>query len=534
MSSVLWGQCLVLLALFLDSVGASHVFNAYRAIQFDRGDSQRGCRKTYLNANAAVLSDGHIPQKQALVLRIEELTSTVLQKLGSSAGMLLLLPESLSHSARISNTTMNVLRDLENMLLSSTIDVPIYFAVEDNKLTSIYESLKKKVNAQLSPTSDTYNIVVSEKEAESVKQFQVVSMHGVLQGSSAETDVPTFAIVAHYDTLGIAPGYTKGTDNNGSGTIALLELARLFSKLYASAKTKGSHNLIFILGNGGHLNYLGIRQWLQKSPPVLGNIEFALCLEGLGAEQLYLHVSRKPKDDNVKQLYEIFSSTAAHHGIQFDIVHKKINVSHPEMAWEHEAFSYKKVPAATLSSMASPSPLLFRSSPVETRLNSAVLERNIGFISDVLVQYLYPAPMANNSALRGSFAINSKFVASWNSFFGTHPRPDPYLSEDPKAKVPAGLATSLPTLLSKTLQSYLSNVHVDKEIETGKGGLIFYTNIVNTMNVYNTKPVLFDILLFLPIAAYLAAINIYFRGFSQIKELLSTATRSAPAPKRKQ
>lgn len=44
---------------------------------------------------------------------------------------------------------------------------------------------------------------------------------------------------------------------------------------------------------------------------------------------------------------------------KFDIIHKKINLSNPELDWEHEPFSIKKIPAGTLSHLTSPiSPLL--------------------------------------------------------------------------------------------------------------------------------------------------------------------------------
>lgn len=48
-----------------------------------------------------------------------------------------------------------------------------------------------------------------------------------------------------------------GSDSNGSGVAALLELARLFSRLYANSKTRGRYNLMFGLTAGGPYNYNG-------------------------------------------------------------------------------------------------------------------------------------------------------------------------------------------------------------------------------------------------------------------------------------
>lgn len=48
-----------------------------------------------------------------------------------------------------------------------------------------------------------------------------------------------------------------GSDSNGSGAVALLEIARLFSRLYSNPKTRGKYNLLFGLTSGGPYNYNG-------------------------------------------------------------------------------------------------------------------------------------------------------------------------------------------------------------------------------------------------------------------------------------
>ena len=48
-----------------------------------------------------------------------------------------------------------------------------------------------------------------------------------------------------------------GSDSNGSGVVALLEIARLFSILYSNPRTRGRYNLLFGLTSGGPYNYNG-------------------------------------------------------------------------------------------------------------------------------------------------------------------------------------------------------------------------------------------------------------------------------------
>ena len=59
----------------------------------------------------------------------------------------------------------------------------------------------------------------------------------------------------------------------------------------------------------------------------------------------------------------ILSQSAQHIDPNFhvNLVHKKIRLSEDLLAWEHERFSLKKLPAATLSGLRSPKDLRRRS-----------------------------------------------------------------------------------------------------------------------------------------------------------------------------
>jgi BOS complex subunit NCLN len=72
-------------------------------------------------------------------------------------------------------------------------------------------------------------------------------------------------------------------DSNGSGVVALLEMARVLSKLYAEVRSQGKNNVVFVLTGAGRLNFAGSQHWLAEADPrLLQSIDFALCLDSIG------------------------------------------------------------------------------------------------------------------------------------------------------------------------------------------------------------------------------------------------------------
>ena len=76
--------------------------------------------------------------------------------------------------------------------------------------------------------------------------------------------------------------------------MAILELIKLFSKLFDSYGNYSKYDLLFLLTPTGSLNYKGTDAFLNDLAENYGqNIAFALCLDSIGTGQdLYLHISR--------------------------------------------------------------------------------------------------------------------------------------------------------------------------------------------------------------------------------------------------
>ena len=66
----------------------------------------------------------------------------------------------------------------------------------------------------------------------------------------------------------------------------------------------------------------------------------ALCLDTIGSgDKLFLHTSKPVKDSGVASLFGTMQSAAADAGVPLQLVHKKINISDPDISGEHALFS---------------------------------------------------------------------------------------------------------------------------------------------------------------------------------------------------
>jgi len=203
---------------------------------------------------------------------------------------------------------------------------------------------------------------------------------GETKGITSE-HLPTIAVVGHYDSFGMVPGLATG---GGDGAVVVLELARMFAKLYK--KKKGNYHLLFLLTGTGHMNYAGTRHWLEQLDiQLMDSIDFVICLDDLdyissgvadadadadAGAQLYLHYSKNPTNSLMKSLLNSFaasstSSTTSSTSSSTITLHqqrKKIQLQNPHLAWQHEQFALKRIVGVTLSSRSTPTTLFGRRS----------------------------------------------------------------------------------------------------------------------------------------------------------------------------
>lgn len=135
-----------------------------------------------------------------------------------------------------------------------------------------------------------------------------------------------------------------------------------FSKVHNSIGMAPKYRFLFLLTESGTLvNFQGTKKWLDSNfdeNTALQNVEFVLCLDSLGKgslSEIFVHVSKPPKEGtHINTFYKLLKQNAQRYANQtVEGVHKKINLADVQLAWEHERYSMKRIPAFTISNLKS-------------------------------------------------------------------------------------------------------------------------------------------------------------------------------------
>ncbi|KAF8111213.1 hypothetical protein N665_0076s0201 [Sinapis alba] len=510
---------IALIFILFTCVDAATVVDVYRLIQYDISGVPFGSRFSSLNHHAVSLSyqRGADLSRSVLILPLRELDLGFLQdyisQKQSLGGLLILLPQTFrpgnvgGGGGNVVSETQglrNLLAQLENFLVHANIPFPVYFAFENQETDAMLADVKKSdaLGQQATATTGGYKLVISVSEPKKIASPTITNIQGWLPGSRAEGDsnqLPTIAVVASYDTFGAAPALSVGSDSNGSGVVALLEVARLFSTLYSNPKTRGRYNLLFALTSGGPYNYEGTQKWLKSlDQRMRESIDYAICLNSVGSwdNELLVHVSKPPDNAYIKQIFGGFSDVAEDMGFQVALKHKKINISNSRVAWEHEQFSRLRVTAATLSELPIPPELLESAGSLsDTRqlVHEDAIIKGVKLVAESLARHIYGHQRKDIKIFAddSSLAVNPFNVRSWLDLLSQTPRVAPFLSK----------SEPLIMALKKELEDYTTEVSVQHE--SLDGIFTFYDSTKASLNIYQVASVTFDLLLLLVLGSYL-------------------------------
>lgn len=507
---------LLLVAPPLPAADAAHEFTVYRMQQYDLQGQAYGTRNAVLNTEARTV-EADVLSRRCVMMRLVDFSYEQYQKaLRQSAGaVVIILPRAM---AAVPQDVIRQFMEIEPEMLAMETIVPVYFAVEDDALLSIYEQTQVASASQGSAsaaevllhtaTANGFQMVTSGAQSKAVSDWLITSVEGRLTGLGGE-DLPTIVIVAHYDSFGVAPWLSHGADSNGSGISVLLELARLFSRLYTYKRTHAGYNLLFFASGGGKFNYQGTKRWLEDnldhtdSSLLQDNVAFVLCLDTLGrGNGLHLHVSKPPKEGTLQYAFlrELEMVAASQFPeVRFSMVHKKINLAEDMLAWEHERFAIRRLPAFTVSHLESHRDGLRNSiMDVRSRVESKTLTRNTRIIAEALTRVIYNLTKKGTPADLQIFTeqmqIQQEQIDSVMDWLTNQPRAAQLVDKD---------STFLNTL-EYYLSRYLKDVrqhHVKADKRDPE--FVFYDQLKQVMNAYRVKPAIFDLLLALCIGAYL-------------------------------
>jgi hypothetical protein len=129
------------------------------------------------------------------------------------------------------------------------------------------DDLKKRIEASKKPASlaipEAFVTMTSTLKTQTIRGINVV---GVIEGSDPELKNEAVVIGAHLDHEGRWEDYIyNGADDNGSGSVGVLNLARAF----AANPRKPKRTLVFCLWCGEEKGLLGSKYFVANPPPLL-------------------------------------------------------------------------------------------------------------------------------------------------------------------------------------------------------------------------------------------------------------------------
>uniref|UniRef100_A0A3Q1JN01 BOS complex subunit NCLN n=1 Tax=Anabas testudineus TaxID=64144 RepID=A0A3Q1JN01_ANATE len=515
---------------------SSYEFTAYRMQHYNLAQQRRGCRGAIVVAEARS-ADEPVLTRRCVIMKVQDFTTeNYLEAQGQgAAAILILLPKNISS---ISHETVQSFMVSESEALLKETLMPVYVVPEDEQLLYMYEEVKQAAATRnLSifirvlrsmVTATAFQMLVSNKAPiKAITDNSIVTLEGVLPG--AGEDVPTIVITAHYDSHGLAPWLSYGADSNGSGVTILLELARLFQKLYSSSRTRPPYHLMFSLTGGGKYNFLGTKRWIEEnldhaeSSLLHDNVAFVLCLDTLAnGDELYMHVSRPPKPETpmhsfIQHLEEVVSSRFP--WLKMGLVHKKINLVESTVAWEHERYSLRRIPGFTLSHLEDPKSGL-RGSILDTvsQIDFRRLKRNGIIVAEALARYMYNLSDKGSpkdvQVFKGQMDFQDSRMSSMMYFLTSVPRATQLLDKEPGHIL-------LVNSLEHEFKRYLQQVHRHTFRQDKR-----YQRLCTGKYMHLVKPAAFDLFLGGCIAAYLGIVYYAIQNFGYLYTKLKAAVKS--------
>ncbi|CAG9314616.1 unnamed protein product [Blepharisma stoltei] len=489
------------LLLFLQSIFALQI-PVYKLIKYEHQGVLYGSQVSSLKLAGAHYKNVEEIQRKMALVHASDLHLTLFHViLANKPGALLIILE---------ENEPEKIRDIELYLGTHRFYFPIFFTFQTLEIMELYEQLYwlKGDGIQF--------VLNSNVEAEGLRNVTLENYYGFL--NDYDEALPTVVLAAHYDSFSIVPELSFGMDSNGSGVIALGEIAKLLKKNLINSKPK--YNVLILFNSGGNDNFIGLQRWLDSKAPdlkhAINNIAFALCLDTIGkSEELTFHITRFPRKDETEliNLFSGFNRTASKYQISLNYFKKKVDLVDNYIPWGHETFIKKKIVAATLSHLERPANSTLEKNSIYDRksnINLHILEKNVMFIYEALVRFLDGDH--ENAQMKVQAKLSSDALG-WLKKFSSHSRFP--------TKIVSG--SEFLILFRDYVREALGN-NMKLQKFHGSDDVYFDTK-VEILNSYKMKSKVLDLYIFLYVVIYLLLLWISVKYVGSIKFITSKKSR---------
>ncbi len=227
-------------------------------------------------------------------------------------------------------------------------DVPI-FTISDRLAEVLFKysgycpvKAQKKIDSEGVPASiELDNVRVEFKTSVKTKIMRTYNVVGYIEGSDPVLKNELVVIGAHYDHLGKRGGYIwNGADDNASGTVGVMEIAKAFSLM----DRKPKRSVLFACWTGEEKGLLGSKFFTEHPFFPIRNIVLNLNMDMIGRNSM-------DKEENKNRVFCTVSKQAPelkemvqrnNKGIGLDVRVREANITRGGS--DHVPFALKKVP----------------------------------------------------------------------------------------------------------------------------------------------------------------------------------------------
>lgn len=173
--------------------------------------------------------------------------------------------------------------------LDDPTQVPVFSVAASvlNELLPDAADLQRKIDRALEPQSRPLRDTVVQVDTANAEEHRGVSLNvvGVLEGSDPALRSQSVMVTAHYDHLGVQNGHLyPGANDNASGTVAVMELARRF--VQSGARPKRS--ILFAVFGSEEELMLGSYYYAAHPLRPLAGVRAVLNLDMIGRNEAHI------------------------------------------------------------------------------------------------------------------------------------------------------------------------------------------------------------------------------------------------------